>query len=603
MKTIAVLAVLVVSLISVSSAAGPRAMPDIYKGQCGVELSVPAPGILTNDIKSASPLQVKDPEKISIDPKYGTLKVSADGSFVYDAAQNIPTSTYVTFNYAATDGISITSLALVKIAVSCKCHGAAPDITVCLDSVAITPDFLMSKGAGCMGCRDATPKFDLRKIPARPVAGATYPYTVSCPSCNVVTGHVTFVGPCDVSWNPFPICAGAIPTPVQVLVGGSITCSCDTAPIISNIHLVGDHWEYTITCQSECGPKTVIGRVNIETPCVPTSVPFAVCSGITPTVEMITESGDITCGSGVCDTTPVISDINMEDDDHWVYTITCTTELGCEAKATGIVNIEAPCVPAWDEFIVCSGVIPTEAQILAEGKVSCGSGVCDTTPKISNIHLVDDHWEYTITCTTALDCIATDTGIVNIDPACEISFLSFTIESRICPSHQLPTVEEVMNLGFVSCGSCDTTPAISNIHWWLTPSDDEWVGNYTITCATPNDCTKSEIGHFNSPPCEELCLCAPNAPNLCGCVGFGFPMELFTSLDGGCHPEPGCDVTPTYTIDYSNVDFSKASSVVQHYTVTCEGCGDSPVTATGGIYISNPTCAPGDVNCECDCCV
>jgi len=117
-------------LISIPSAAGPRAMPDLYKGQCGVEQSVPAPGILKNDTKSSGQ-QVLEPEKISIDPKYGSLTANKDGSFVYDAAQYIAPGTYVTFNYRATDGSQKISSALVKIQISCLCRGAAPDITVC----------------------------------------------------------------------------------------------------------------------------------------------------------------------------------------------------------------------------------------------------------------------------------------------------------------------------------------------------------------------------------------------------------------------------------------------------------------------------------------
>jgi len=98
-----VLVVLMISLISLSSATGLRAMPELYKGQCDEKLSVPAPGILKNDIKSVNPMQVQNPEMISIDPKYGTLKVNADGSFDYQASKNFPTSTYVFFYYRATD--------------------------------------------------------------------------------------------------------------------------------------------------------------------------------------------------------------------------------------------------------------------------------------------------------------------------------------------------------------------------------------------------------------------------------------------------------------------------------------------------------------------
>ena len=386
-KIIAVLAVLLISLISISSAAGPRAMPDLYKGECGVELSVLAPGILGNDIKTTSALQVLNPEMISIDPKYGTLKVNADGSFIFNSAQNFPSSTNVYFYYSATDGITVTNQALVKIAVFCKCHGAAPDVNVCLGTAIITPEFLISKGAGCLGCRDVTPKFDLSKIPAQPVVGQCYPYTVSCPGGNIATGSVCFRGSCNIRSVPFAVCSGITPTAAQILAQGSILCSCDTTPEISNIHIVGDHWEYTITCQSECGPATGTGRVNIGTPCVPTSKPFVICSGVTPTAAQILAQGSILCS---CDDSPEISNIRVVGD-HWEYTITCQSECG-PATGTGRVNIEAPCVPTSTPFTICSGVTPTAAQILANGLVTCGRGVCDTTPSISAIQMVGDHW-------------------------------------------------------------------------------------------------------------------------------------------------------------------------------------------------------------------
>ena len=191
MKAMVVLAVLLISLISISSAAGPLARPDTYRAQCGVRLDVPAmSGLLKNDITTNPPLTVS-----SNTPLAG-LVVNADGSFIYDPPANIPSSTYVYFYYRATDKSgAVTNQALVRISVYCICRGAAPDVKVC-PGTAITPEFLMSKGAGCMGCRDATPKFDLSKIPAQPVAGQCYTYTVSCPACQLVTGHVCFEG-CD----------------------------------------------------------------------------------------------------------------------------------------------------------------------------------------------------------------------------------------------------------------------------------------------------------------------------------------------------------------------------------------------------------------------
>lgn len=332
MKAIAVLAVLMVSLISVSSAAGPHAMPDLYKGQCGVELSVSAPGILINDAKSVNLLQVLDPEAISIDQKYGTLAVNEDGSFIYDAAQNIAPGTYVTFKYRATDGTKKTNQALVKIQIFCACRGTAPDVTVC-PGTKITPKFLIAEGARCSGCRDATPKFDLRKIPAHPAAGAFYPYTVSCPGCGLVKGNVYFSDSCTITSVPFTVCSDVIPTVEMIEANGGVSCGdvCDAAPEISDIHRVLNHWEYTITCTTDECTTTETGIVNIEQRCDFVSEPMGFtnpienCPDVLPTKDQIMALAGLEC---TCGSTPQITDIKWVAEDEsslsiGEYTATC----------------------------------------------------------------------------------------------------------------------------------------------------------------------------------------------------------------------------------------------------------------------------------------
>ena len=111
MNATLVLTVVFISLISISSAAGPRAMPDLYQGQCGVELSVPAPGLLANDMPSGKSLKVST----WTTPSVGTLTVDPSGSFVFKPPQNVPTGTYVYFYYTATDGTAVTGSTLVKV--------------------------------------------------------------------------------------------------------------------------------------------------------------------------------------------------------------------------------------------------------------------------------------------------------------------------------------------------------------------------------------------------------------------------------------------------------------------------------------------------------
>jgi hypothetical protein len=194
------LAVLLLSLVSISTAACPRAMPELYKAQCGNVLVVSAPGILKNDIKDpGKTLQVFNPEDISIDPKLGTLNVNADGSFVYEASADFAASGYVIFYYKATDGSCVSNQAYVKIAVSCPCKAIAPAITVCQGDM-VDEELLMSMGAKCSGCRDLTPVFDLTGVADAP---GTYPYKLAC-------GHITAVGHVTVEvCSPNPECAPA----------------------------------------------------------------------------------------------------------------------------------------------------------------------------------------------------------------------------------------------------------------------------------------------------------------------------------------------------------------------------------------------------------
>jgi hypothetical protein len=350
MKAIAVLAVLVISLISVSSAAGPRAMPDLYTGQCGVELSVPAPGILANDVKSANPLQVLDPDTISIDPKYGKLTVNKDGSFSYDVAQNVASGTYVTFKYKATDGSKTTSQALVKIQIFCACRGTAPDVTVCPGTM-ITPNFLIAEGALCTGCRDAMPRFDLSKIPARPEAGACYPYFVSCPSCVRIAGNVCFSDSCTITSTPNTVCSDAIPTIEMIEANGEVSCGdCDSTLDISDLHIVGNHWEYTITCTTDDCTTTETGIVNIEQRCGFVSEPMGFtnpienCPDVLPTKDQIIASAGLECTCGPTFKIIDIKWIGMDENGMLIgeYTATCGTEE-CGSSFTGQFEARMDC--------------------------------------------------------------------------------------------------------------------------------------------------------------------------------------------------------------------------------------------------------------------
>ena len=79
---------------------------DLYTASCKEVKEVRADkGILANDPAGSV---VLNPESITIDPKYGTIEVFEDGSFVYDptvATGRIYSGTYVIFKYNANNGL------------------------------------------------------------------------------------------------------------------------------------------------------------------------------------------------------------------------------------------------------------------------------------------------------------------------------------------------------------------------------------------------------------------------------------------------------------------------------------------------------------------
>ena len=94
---------------------------DLYTASCNEVKVVDADkGILANDPAGSV---VLNPESITIDPKYGTIEVNADGSFVYDptvATGRISSGSYVIFKYNANNGYCDSkNPGIAKIQVSC----------------------------------------------------------------------------------------------------------------------------------------------------------------------------------------------------------------------------------------------------------------------------------------------------------------------------------------------------------------------------------------------------------------------------------------------------------------------------------------------------
>ncbi len=199
LKGILILGVLMALMASLSSAATCPWLirGELYTAQCGVVKEVPeSKGLLANDPQA---IEVLDPELITIDPKYGSIKVAANGSFIYSPSPNIRQGTYVWFKYNATNG-KCKSLypAIAKIQIRCTCRPNIPTIDpICLPTtLGEIRDILAEAGAGCYGCGDVSPIIDLSRIGVdkngNPIAG-TYSFCVKCPGCKEQCGQISLI--------------------------------------------------------------------------------------------------------------------------------------------------------------------------------------------------------------------------------------------------------------------------------------------------------------------------------------------------------------------------------------------------------------------------
>ncbi|MFZ2833935.1 MAG: cadherin-like domain-containing protein [Methanothrix sp.] len=199
LKGILILGVLLALMASLSSAATCPWLirGELYTAQCGVIKEVPeSKGLLANDPQA---IEVLDPELITIDPKYGSIKVAANGSFIYSPSPNIRQGTYVWFKYNATNG-RCKSLypAIAKIQIRCTCRPNIPTIDpICLPTtLGEIRDILAEAGAGCYGCGDVSPIIDLSRIGVdkngNPIAG-TYSFCVKCPGCKEQCGQISLI--------------------------------------------------------------------------------------------------------------------------------------------------------------------------------------------------------------------------------------------------------------------------------------------------------------------------------------------------------------------------------------------------------------------------
>ncbi len=404
MTSCLVLAILIILLASLSSATCPWFIRnDLYSAQCGVIKEVPASaGLLANDPGAVA---VLNPGGITIDPKYGTIKVEADGSFVYNPSPNIMTGTYVQFSYNATNGVCAANHAgIAKIQISCKCRPNAMDVTICMpknmDEVKAR---LTADGVGCWGCGDITPTLDVSQVKLKP---GTYPYLLKCPYCTAAAGLVTITGACQAYAPDFTFCESEVTLDELLgMIDEGADCigdGCDQSldinvddVIVVNGFVAGGTYMATCGEGTECessatGTITVTQRCEVEA--LSLSTPCTTLDELTELLQDTQPCGDCPDATLVIDT----SDVVVGDDGFvsgGTYTATCIVGQDCESSAAGEIMstggscIFCPCEPVAAPVEVCQGAVKKDAleAMILDGNVSCEDVpglACDAVPVV-----------------------------------------------------------------------------------------------------------------------------------------------------------------------------------------------------------------------------
>ena len=600
-------AMLLISIASLSSASCTWFLRgELYSAQCGITKEVPAShGILANDPQAVA---VLNPESITIDPKYGSIEVEADGSFIYYPSPNIPQGTYVQFKYNATNGVCQAKYpASAKLIIRCTCR---PNI-VSVDpiplpvSLAEIRSILEEAGVGCIGCGDITTIIDLSDIDldsnGAPIAG-TYSFCIKCPGCQVACGQITLVDSCGCEVEDFAFCEGTVTlNELMAMAEEKARCvGCDLQPVLDFSGVTVDKEGYVTggsyvgTCEDD--PQSGgsdIGYITVWKSCDAFAPPLEICEGSSHTdlVDAITALDPGCTGSG-CDATAVISYDNvLYDEDGKViggtYTVTCITSNGCESTADGAIEVVERCSCNLIALTVgCVSPEDLEAQIMAENPAPCVD--CDTTPiyqfpdwPTENGLVLPGSYEYLVRCQDAGGVVGCDSecvGVVIVDCqttcTCEVENFAFC-EGTI-------TLDELMAIAQESafCVGCDLQPVLD--FDGVTVDDQGFVtgGSYTGTCGDINHSGSTNTGYINVwPRCDVI---AP-AVEICEGSSHTDLEDAITALDPGCTGS-GCDATAV--ISYENVLYDEDGKVIGGtYTVTCITSNGCESTADGAIEV------------------
>ena len=612
-----ILAILIMSLVSLSTAACPWYIKnDLYTAECGVLKEVPADsGILANDPIGTT---VIDPESITIDPKYGTLSVKADGSFVYDPSPNIQSGTYVIFKYRATNGVCEAKyLGTAKIQVFCKCRPHVVDVTLCMpQSIDDVKAGLIAAGVGCWGCGDTTPVFDLSQVKLIP---GTYPYLLKCPACVAATGLVTIISECRASAPDITICEGTLKADIDY---SAATCSgegCDMQPRIDDSLVTTDVNGFVTggTYRAICGEGT-----ECESSATGNIIVLQMCDVLAPDIEICEGEVDLTeltamiyanagCSGEGCvmdvDTSAVTVVDGIVTGGFYEVCCTVTGPMGtvCTSCARGNIIVIQKCDVLAPDIEICEREVDlAELTAMIYANAGCSGEGCVMDVDTSGVTVVDGivtggFYEVCCTITGPMGtvCTACDRGDVIVIPKCSVEAL----EIEICEGQETLETLLVLARSAARCGdNCpDSVPEIDLST--VTLDDEGYVngGYYTATCTVPGtECESSASADIVLKPpeaCLISCPCVAVAPPIEVCAGEVTLDELEDMIDAvaDCQNDASgipCDATPT--IDTSDVAVSNGFVTGGTYKVTCipEDCIAIDQNVATGTITTKPCC-------------
>jgi hypothetical protein len=115
------------------------------------------------------------------------------------------------------------------------------------------------------------------------------------------------------------------------------------------------------------------------------------------------------------------------------YTVTCTSGENCVSSAEGAITVDEPCEAQAPPVTICEG--RTLAQLedaIEDAGPSCTGESCDATPVVTfdNVTVVDTFvtgGSYTVTCTSAENCVSSAEGAITVVELCDVLALDLQV--------------------------------------------------------------------------------------------------------------------------------------------------------------------------------